>query len=303
MYNLITILGPTASGKTSLAVNLAISYNAEIISADSRQVYQLLDIGSGKDLSEYSTGEQSVPYHLIDIHPVTYEYNLFDFQQDAYAAIENIWFRKRLPILCGGTGMYLQSVLQHYDLRPVPEDKDFRRSLDNNSEEELISLLKEYKSLHNKTDIEDRKRLTRALEIARYQDENPAPQPLAISPVVFGIHFERQELKNRITSRLKQRFESGMIDEVDNLLKSGTDPEKLILLGLEYRLITQYLQGEIKSYNDLFQKLNSAIHAFAKRQMTWFRKMEKDGTIIHWIDGLMPTSEKISFIRHVLRNA
>jgi len=284
-------------------VNLAISYNAEIISADSRQVYQLLDIGSGKDLSEYSTGEQSVPYHLIDIHPVTYEYNLFDFQQDAYAAIENIWFRKRLPILCGGTGMYLQSVLQHYDLRPVPEDKDFRRSLDNNSEEELISLLKEYKSLHNKTDIEDRKRLTRALEIARYQDENPAPQPLAISPVVFGIHFERQELKNRITSRLKQRFESGMIDEVDNLLKSGTDPEKLILLGLEYRLITQYLQGEIKSYNDLFQKLNSAIHAFAKRQMTWFRKMEKDGTIIHWIDGLMPTSEKISFIRHVLRNA
>lgn len=284
-------------------MNLAISYNAEIISADSRQVYQLLDIGSGKDLSEYSTGEQSVPYHLIDIHPVTYEYNLFDFQQDAYAAIENIWFRKRLPILCGGTGMYLQSVLQHYDLRPVPEDKDFRRSLDNNSEEELISLLKEYKSLHNKTDIEDRKRLTRALEIARYQDENPAPQPLAISPVVFGIHFERQELKNRITSRLKQRFESGMIDEVDNLLKSGTDPEKLILLGLEYRLITQYLQGEIKSYNDLFQKLNSAIHAFAKRQMTWFRKMEKDGTIIHWIDGLMPTSEKISFIRHVLRNA
>lgn len=302
MYNLITILGPTASGKTKLAVHFAAKHEAEIVSADSRQVYRQLNIGSGKDLSEYYIFDQAIPYHLIDIHHVSYEYNLFDFQQDAYAAFREIWNRNHLPVLCGGTGMYLQAVLKHYDLRPVPEDQQFRITLKSKSDDELIRLLQNYKNLHNKTDIEDRDRLIRALEIAKHQQENPVNQSPELHSVVFGVFFERQELKKRITSRLKERFKSGMIEEVQNLLKDGVEPERLESLGLEYRFITHFLQGKIKSYNDLYQKLNAAIHAFAKRQMTWFRKMEKDGVNIHWLDGNMALAEKLSVMEKRLRD-
>lgn len=302
LFNLVTILGPTASGKTNLAVNFAARHHGEIISADSRQVYLQLDIGSGKDLTEYRIGNQFIPYHLIDIHPVSYEYNLFEFQQDAYRAIKAIWNRRNLPVLCGGTGMYLQSVVQNYDLRTVPADPVYRQSLALKSDQELIQLLQSIKQLHNKTDTEKRERLIRALEIARFQQENPIPDPPAINTVVFGIHFNRQELKRRITDRLQARIDQGMIEEVEDLLKQGTDPERLNLLGLEYKLITQYLQGQIKNYNDFFQKLNASIHAFAKRQMTWFRKMEKDGIVIHWLDGNDTLPDKLKKMHTILES-
>lgn len=302
MYNLITILGPTASGKTILAVKIAEKQTGEIISADSRQVYLGLDIGSGKDLLEYQTPTGAIPYHLIDIKPVSYEYNLFEFQQDAYKIIQAIWSRQNLPIVCGGTGMYLQALLQHYDLRPVPESKIFRKTLENLSTEKLIEMLSQYISLHNQTDTEDRDRLVRALEIAKYKAENKLDEHPALSPLIIGLHFPRDLLKERITQRLNTRLDQGMISEVENLLQSGVSAERLKMLGLEYRFITQYLQSEIKRYNDFYQKLNSAIHQFAKRQMTWFRKMEKDGIIIHWIDGELPLSKKLDQLNHLLIN-
>lgn len=297
MSDLITILGPTASGKTTLAVRFAALHDGEIISADSRQVYTQLDIGSGKDLSEYKLKDKDVPYHLIDIHPVSYEYNLFDYQRDAYQAMQEIWAKNHLPVLCGGTGMYLQAVLQNYDLRAVPQDTKFRESLADKGNDELVQLLSKAKKLHNKTDTEVRNRLLRALEIAKFQKDNPPLATPDFKSLIFGIYFPREELKRRIKQRLSVRFQQGMIAEVENLLQNGTDPEKLNLLGLEYRLITQYLQGEIKNHNDLFQKLYAAINSFAKRQMTWFRKMEKEGIEIHWLEGIMPLEQKISVMQ------
>jgi len=283
IFNLLTILGPTASGKTHLAVSLAGEFNGEIISADSRQVFRCMDIGTGKDLHEYG----DVPYHLIDILEPGAEFSVFAFQRlflDAFAAISS---RGRLPILCGGTGMYLDAALRGYRMVEVPEDKAWRAGLEGVSDGELAERLRECRpDQHNSTDLLDRQRTIRALEIARFQAEHKAEEePFPdIRHVVIGIRWERAELRRRITARLRQRLETGMIDEVQRLHDQGVAWERLDYYGLEYRFVGSYLRSEL-SYNDLFQKLNSAIHDFAKRQETWFRRMERHGVPINWVAG------------------
>ena len=281
--NLLVLLGPTASGKTHLAVQAARQLDGEIISADSRQVYRGLDIGSGKDLEEYG----STPYHLIDIADPGYEFSLFDFAQTFSQAFSEIKSRNRLPILCGGTGLYLDAILQGYDLVKVGENKRLRQELEPLP---LSALQKRLQSLrpeqHNKTDLEDRSRLIRAIEIA-VGEELAMARPLELpelSPRIFGLRWPRELLRKRITQRLRQRLEQGMIEEVEGLHKAGVSWETLDFYGLEYRFVGQYLQGQLNR-NDLFQKLNSAIHQFAKRQETWFRRMERQGVVIHWLDG------------------
>ena len=281
--NLLVLLGPTASGKTHLAVQAARQLDGEIISADSRQVYRGLDIGSGKDLEEYG----STPYHLIDIADPGYEFSLFDFAQTFSHAFSEIKSRNRLPILCGGTGLYLDAVLQGYELVKVGENKVLRQELEPLP---LSSLQKRLQSLrpdqHNSTDLEDRSRLIRAIEISVGQELATA-RPLELpdlNPIIFGLRWPRELLRKRITQRLRQRLEQGMIEEVEGLHKAGVSWETLDFYGLEYRFISQYLQGQLNR-NDLFQKLNSAIHQFAKRQETWFRRMERQGVVIHWLEG------------------
>jgi tRNA dimethylallyltransferase len=282
-YNLIVILGATAGGKTSLAVNTARKYGAEIISADSRQVYRGMDLGTGKDLEEYD----EVPYHLIDIANTGSEYNVFQFQRDCFNAAEDIWTRNKLPLICGGTGMYLDAVLRGYRLVEVPENSELREELINLSDSEILNRLLELKpEQHNRTDVEQRERIIRALEIAvgeKVAEKDLLPLP-DIKPVVFGLKWPREILRKRIALRLQQRFDLGMIDEVQQLHDSGVAWEKLEFYGLEYRLIAQHLQGKI-SKNDMVQKLRSAIGQFAKRQETFFRRMEKQGIDIHWLDG------------------
>ncbi|NOY14539.1 MAG: tRNA (adenosine(37)-N6)-dimethylallyltransferase MiaA [Deltaproteobacteria bacterium] len=281
--NLIVILGATAGGKTGLAVRAARKFNAEIISADSRQVYCGMDLGTGKDLSEY--GE--IPYHLIDIVAPGTEYNIFRFQHDCFAAIEEIWSRQKLPLLCGGSGMYLDAILRGYRLVEVPENCVLREKLALLTDEELRRRLQQLKpQQHNRTDLDDRQRLIRAIEItvgeSAAQDELP-PLP-KIRPVVFGLKWPREILRQRIALRLQQRFAEGMVEEVQQLHDTGVDWEKLEFYGLEYRLIAQYLQDKL-NYNDMLQKLRSAIGQFAKRQETFFRRMEKQGVEICWLDG------------------
>jgi len=287
MVDFLAVIGPTAAGKTRAAVETAFRIDGEIISADSRQVYQGLDIGSGKDLQEYSVRGKDIPYHLIDISPVEEEYNLFQFQRDFLRAYHEIKRKDRTPILCGGTGLYIEAVVKGYNLVPTPENKSLREELEGKSDGELVAMLSSYKKLHNKTDIEDRSRLIRALEIAVYEKAHPEHKFPNLSTIVFGLKFERNALKSRITERLRIRLENGMIDEVQSLLDRGVSKERLFKLGLEYRYVSMYLTKEL-NYNDMYQKLNSAIHAFAKRQMTWFRKMERDGICIHWIDAAQP---------------
>ena len=282
-YNLLVILGVTAGGKTGLAVKVATRFVGEIISADSRQVYRGMDLGTGKDLHEY--GE--ILYHLIDIVEPGGEYNVFQFQHDCFERIELIWQRQKVPIICGGTGMYLDAVLSRYRLVAVPRNQPLRDRLelfsDNALREELLQLKPEQ---HNRTDLEDRDRLIRAIEIAAgEQDVADSLPPLpVISPLVFGIKWPRDILRQRIAVRLRQRFEAGMIAEVQQLHDSGVSWEKLEFYGLEYRLIAQHLQGQLNK-NDLVQKLRSAIGQFAKRQETFFRRMEKRGVEINWLDG------------------
>ncbi len=281
--NLIVILGATAGGKTGLAVQLARRLGTEIISADSRQVYRGMDLGTGKDLQEY--GE--VPYHLIDIAEPGTEYNVFSFQRDCFAAIEAIWSRHRLPILCGGTGMYLDAVLRGYRLVEVPENPQLREQLKSVSDVQLRErLLKLKPEQHNVTDQEDRERLLRAIEIAAGEQEAAAELPPLpeLRPLVFGLKWPREMLRERIALRLQQRLDEGMIAEVQRLYDAGVPWEKLEFYGLEYRLIAQQLQGKL-SRNDMVQKLRSAIGQFAKRQETFFRRMEKKGVAIHWLDG------------------
>ncbi|WP_303722814.1 tRNA (adenosine(37)-N6)-dimethylallyltransferase MiaA [Malonomonas rubra] len=281
--NLLVILGATAGGKTGLAVCAAKRFNAEIISADSRQVYRGMDLGTGKDLQEY--GE--VPYHLIDIAEPGSEYNVFQFQRDCFAAIENIWRRDRVPLLCGGTGMYLDAVLRGYRLLEVPEDQKLRKQLAEQSDEQLRILLQQLRpEQHNRTDLDDRQRLIRAIEIALgEQNAGAALPPLPeLRPLVFGLRWPREVLRQRIAKRLQQRFEEGMIEEVQRLHESGVPWEKLEFYGLEYRLIAQHQQGKLNR-NDMVQKLRSAICQFAKRQETFFRRMEKNGVEIHWLEG------------------
>lgn len=282
-FNLLVILGATAGGKTGLAVQAARRFNGEIISADSRQVYRGMDLGTGKDLDEY--GE--VPYHLIDIVAPGSEYNVFSFQRDFFTAFEDICSRGKLPLLCGGTGMYLDAVLRGYRLIEVPENQLLRAELEPLSDQQLRERLLVLKpEQHNRTDLGDRQRLLRALEIAHGEQAagESLPSLPELRPLVFGLRWPRAILRQRIALRLQQRFEAGMIEEVRQLHDSGVDWERLEFYGLEYRLIAQYLQGKLNE-NDMQQKLRSAIGQFAKRQETFFRRMEKNGVEVHWLDG------------------
>ena len=282
-YDLITILGCTATGKTKLAVQLADFFNGEIISADSRQVYRGMNIGTGKDLSDYLINGKSIPYHLIDVLDPKEEFNLFLFKEHFQKAFQKIVGSNNIPFLVGGTGLYLSSVLQDYNLSKADFESD-AKNLSSLSDEELKKILINLNPrLHNTTDLNDRERIIKAIVVSKSKAEKN--QDYKINSLNIGVNLSRDEIKKRITVRLKKRLdEEGMIEEVKSLLDSGAGYEKMIFFGLEYKFIAQYLNGELNR-NDMFQKLNSAIHAFAKRQMTWFRKMEKEGIIINWIDG------------------
>ena len=302
MKNLITILGPTATGKTKLAAALASMIGGEIISGDSRQVYRGMDIGTGKDLEDYEYNGVSVPYHLIDIVDPGYEYNIYEYRRDFADVFRDIVSRDKIPVLVGGSGMYLDSVLRNYSLVSVPEDEFLRKQLDKLSDFELREKLMSYGQLHNTTDLTDRNRIIRAIEIKEFERRNPDKKidfP-KIDSTNIGIHFERGEIRQRITSRLADRLENGMIDEVKTLLDRGLSPDQLKFYGLEYKWVTMYVTGEI-DYNEMFTKLNTAIHQFAKRQMTWFRKMEKNGVKIFWIDGNLSLEEKLAAVLQILR--
>lgn len=296
-YNLITILGPTASGKTPLAASLAARIGSEIISADSRQVYRRMDLGTGKDLADYTVNGVQIPYHLIDICEPGYRYNVFEYQRDFLVAYEKIVATGKTPILCGGTGMYLESVLRGYRLIPVPENPDLRKALENYTLDELTEMLSRYKTLHNTTDVDTVKRAIRAIEIEEYYlhtdaSEREFPQ---LDSLVIGVDIDRELRREKISRRLRQRLDEGMVDEVRHLLDEGIPAENLIYYGLEYKYLTQYVIGEME-YAEMVRQLEIAIHQFAKRQMTWFRGMERRGIRIHWIDATRTMDEKIDEI-------
>ncbi len=283
---LLVVLGPTASGKTRLGVELALEFGGEILSADSRQVYRGLDIGAGKDLEEYVVDGVRIPHHLIDVADLSEEYSVFRFQREFYGALQGIADRGALPVLVGGTGLYLESVLLGYRMSEIPENGSLRAELQEKSIEDLGEILRSLRpDLHNTTDLLERDRVLRAIEIAKHEaGEEPVPLP-RLDALVLGIHWPRQVLRERIGIRLKERLEGGMIEEVQGLRKCGVPLEKLHFLGLEYRFVADFLESRIRNRNDLFQKLRGAIVKFAKRQETWFRRMEKRGIEIHWIDG------------------
>lgn len=296
---LITILGPTASGKTDLAAHLAYQLDAEIISADSRQVYRGMTIGTGKDLDDYVVHGREIPYHLIDICEPGTKYNLFRYQEDFFSAYTDIVARGKQPILCGGTGLYIESVLKGYHLSPVPQNQALRDKLAGKSLGELTEILAELKSqsgskIHNKTDVDSCQRAVRAIEIESYNLEHPMENRVfpSIDSVIIGVDIDRDARRAKITDRLKRRLENGMVAEVKGLLDRGIPAENLIYYGLEYKFVTEYLMGKT-SYEDMFRDLEIAIHQFAKRQMTWFRGMERRGSVIHWVDALLPMEEKI----------
>ena len=301
-YDLITILGPTASGKTSLATALADKLNAEIISADSRQVYCGMDIGTGKDLADYTINGKHIPYHLIDIVKPGYKYNVFEYQRDFLSAYNDIHQRGKLPILCGGTGLYIESVLKGYRLLPVPENPELRTRLSGMTLEELTALLRTYKTLHNTTDVDTPKRAIRAIEIEEYYRTAPVSERSfpRLESLIVGVSIDRDLRREKITRRLRQRLDEGMVDEVRQLLDKGLTPDDLIYYGLEYKYITLHVIGQL-SFDDMFTRLETAIHQFAKRQMTWFRGMERRGFVIHWVDASLPMEEKIAFIRQKLQ--
>lgn len=280
----ITILGPTASGKTNVAVNLAYKLNAEIISADSRQVYRRMDLGTGKDLDEYIVHGQPIPYHLINIVEPGTKYNVYEYQRDFLEAYNDIKSRGKRVIVCGGTGLYLESILRSYRLSPVPQNPRLREELRDKTLEELTEILSTYKQLHNKTDVDSAQRAIRAIEIAEYYKQYPIedrPFP-TLSSYIIGVDIDREARRSRISARLKQRLDNGMVEEIRNLLKEGIQPEDLIYYGLEYKYLTLYVTGKL-SYEEMFRQLEIAIHQFAKRQMTWFRGMERRGIDIHWM--------------------
>lgn len=299
MDTVITILGPTATGKTQIATKLASEMNGEIISADSRQVFRKMDIGTGKDLDEYLIGGVKIPYHLIDIKNPGEEYSLFEFLRDYKEAYKSIQSRGKQTIVCGGSTLYLEALLQNYEMIKVPENFELPASYKFKDHEELVKELKEISSLHNHTDLIDPKRTLKALRIAKYTIENQDKKIHLpkVQHLVFGIELSRAEIKSRITKRLKERLQNGMIEEAESLIKSGLHYEDLKYYGLEYKYLALYLEGKINR-NDLFQKLNSAIHEFAKKQMTRYRKMEKQGVSIHWIDGQLGLEEKLKLINN-----
>ena len=297
-YDLITILGPTASGKTDLAAHVAARLgNTEIISADSRQVYRGMDIGTGKDLKDYTVGGTLVPYHLIDIMEAGTKYNLFQYQQDFWTAYHDIVGRGGVPLLCGGTGLYIESVLKSYKMVPVPENPALREALQGKSLEELTALLATYKSLHNTTDVDTPKRAIRAIEIQDYYREHHIREQEfpVVKSLTVGVNIDRELRREKISRRLRARLEEGMVEEVRRLLER-VSAEDLLYYGLEYKYVTLYCMGQL-DYEEMVRQLEIAIHQFAKRQMTWFRGMEqRRGIPIRWIDATLPMEEKVERI-------
>ena len=299
---MITILGPTASGKTDLATHLAARLNAEIISADSRQVYCGMDIGTGKDLADYMVDGHVIPYHLIDICEPGTKYNLFRYQQDFLDCYEDIRSRGALPILCGGTGLYIEAVLKGYSLSPVPQNPALRTELEGKNLDELTNILVDLKRrnhsvMHNKTDVDSCQRAIRAIEIETYNLTKPTEERQCppIDSLIIGVDIDREERRRKITKRLNERLNAGMIDEVDGLLKRGIPADDLIYYGLEYKFVTEYIIGKL-TYEEMFQQLEIAIHQFAKRQMTWFRGMERRGFTIHWVNAARKMEDKVEEI-------
>ncbi len=300
-YNAIILTGPTASGKTALAVQLANALNGEIISADSRQVYKQLNIGAGKDLDEYYLNGEIVPYYLIDIAEVETHFHLYDYITHFYHAFKTIENNGKLPIICGGTGLYLDAILKKHELAAIPNNLELRSKIENWSKEELIEKLNSYVTKPEKADLSSHKRLIRAIEIAEYLNNTNVPKVsfVDLNPIIFALDLPTEQRRNKISARLKFRLENGMIEEVQQLLLAGISHERLQFLGLEYQFISKYLLGEI-SFDELFLKLETAIHQYAKRQMTWFRKMEREGCTIHWLDANAPASEHIKTVQHLL---
>ena len=313
MQKMITILGPTASGKTPLAAALAQQIGGEIISADSRQVYRRMDIGTGKDLADYRLvvdgSAVDIPYHLIDICEPGTKYNLFQYQQDFFDAYQDIRSRGVVPVLCGGTGLYIEAVLRGYKLSPVPQNPELRAQLEGKTLAELTEMLTDLKAqtgtvMHNKTDVDSCQRAIRAIEIETYNLENPVPRRELppVDSLIIGVNIDREARREKITRRLKARLEEGMIDEVRGLLAEGIPADDLIYYGLEYKFVTEYIVGKT-TYDEMFTRLEIAIHQFAKRQMTWFRGMERRGFTIHWIDALQPMDEKVHQIRRLMEDS
>ena len=301
LNKLITILGPTASGKTTFATHLAYTLNAEIISADSRQLYKGMDIGTGKDLSDYTINNTQIPYHLIDIREAGEKYTLFDYQHDFHTAYQHILSRGKTPILCGGTGLYIESVLKGYNLPDVPPNTELRESLEKKSLEELTHILSRYKKLHNSTDTDTKKRAIRAIEIADFltKKEAGACEYPPIDSTIIGIDINRDARREKISVRLKNRLDEGMIDEVKRLIDNGVHPDDLIYYGLEYKFVTQHVLGQL-SFDEMRSQLEIAIHQFAKRQMTWFRGMERRGFAIYWIDAELSMEEKLAVAHSII---
>ena len=292
-YDMLTILGPTATGKTQLAAQMAHRLNGEILSADSRQIYRGMDLGTGKDLADYVVNGTRVPCHLVDIANAGEQYNVFEFQRDFLKAYSDIRARDRYPVMCGGSGMYLEAILKGYRLIQVPVDATRRAELQLLSLDQLTQILKALKSIHNTSDIENTKRAIRAIEIEEFCASHPETDLSfpSINSMIVGIYIERETRRRRITARLKQRLASGMIDEVRELLNRGLNPDDLTYYGLEYKYITNFIMGDL-TYDEMFTSLNIAIHQFAKRQMTWFRKMEREGFQIRWLNSELPLEEK-----------
>jgi tRNA dimethylallyltransferase len=296
-YNLITILGPTACGKTRLAALLAERVRGEVISADSRQVYRRMNLGTGKDYNDYIVKRKKIPYHLIDIVEPGYEYNVYEYQRDFINVFRDITNRDKLPVLCGGSGLYLEAVLKGYRLINVPKNPGLKKELEKKTMEELEGILKGFKNLHNITDLTDRHRLIRAIEIGSYYNDHPEynTEYPALNALIVGIKLSREERRQRITERLEERLAKGMVDEVRELIASGIPPAKMTYYGLEYKYITYFLNGELQ-YDEMVARLNSAIHQFSKRQMTWFRRMDRMGINIHWLEGNLAEDTRLQKI-------
>lgn len=299
---LLALVGPTGVGKTQVSLDVASALNAEILSMDSMQIYRGMDIGTGKDLADYTVNGKLIPYHLIDICDPGYKYNVFEYQHDFFRAYQAIQEKGKLPILCGGTGMYIEAVLKGYKLLDVPQNPELRESLKNKSLAELEEMLATYKVLHNKTDVDSAQRAIRAIEIEEYY-KTQAPDANEYDPIdslIIGIDIDRELRREKISRRLCARLDEGMVDEVKGIIASGVKPEDLIYYGLEYKYLTLYIIGEL-SYEEMVSQLEIAIHQFAKRQMTWFRGMERRGCTIHWIDATLPTEEKIERTLELLK--
>ena len=301
VYDILLVTGPTASGKTSLAANIAQRVGGEIISADSRQVYRGMNLGTGKDYDDYSVNSIAIPYHLIDIVDPGYKYNVFEYQRDFNRVYSDLKKRKIFPVVCGGSGMYADSIISGYKMFEVPPDSGLRIELEKKSMKELKDILSTFKTLHNITDLDTKKRVIRAIEIEHSvrNTGNKKSEFPKVRTLLTGIQFDRETRRKRITERLRQRLESGMVDEVKNLIERGVSYETLIYYGLEYKFIALYLTAKV-SYQEMVRNLETAIHQFAKRQMTWFRGMERRGMKIHWIDGQLPMEEKVEKVMELL---